>query len=224
MYENDFEPAVEIDQNLTVLTESGWQHFVLRYAEPMPSETPMIKDFGALAKDGTVTEQEIDMLEMKDNELGQFRFEVLDDILIKVAQPSAAARHSIKNTRAQVGMMTKVKDPELKSTEFFVFENNNVYFEEVKARAALAKTRVLFFGYRLVLKNWLNVATANRNNLLTLIESVEKREPIEDKKPRYPDKLVDQLRRNLVDAEMELLLGKPKRTTYVVATAKTGAD
>jgi len=102
MYGKEFEPVVEIDQNLAVLTESGWQYFVVGYIEPLPPSEDFIKDFGTLADNGTATDQEITLVEMKDNELGQFRFKPLDEINIKVAQPAAASRFSIKNKQVRV--------------------------------------------------------------------------------------------------------------------------
>ena len=232
MYEKDFEPVIEIDQNLTVLTEDGWKDFVVGYIEPLPPSEDFVKDFGVLADDGTATDQEITLTEMKDNELGQFRFEPLDEINIKVGQPQAAARFSIKNKVVRVTRLSTIRDPTLKHTEFFVFEGNNVYFTEVKNESggSLAKTRVQFYGYRFVLKDWLEIARRNKSQLERAITNVDGE--ITDLKAkhgtpgeiRYNERLFERLNRDLIDLDVELLLGKPKRSTRVVATGKTGAD
>lgn len=232
MYEKDFEPIIDIDQNLSVLTENGWEDFIVGYIEPLPPSEDFVKDFGLLADDGTATDQEITLVEMKNNELGQFRFEPLDEINIKVGQPQAAARFSIKNKVVRVTRLSTIRDPTLKHTEFFVFEDNNVYFTEVKNESggSLAKTRVQFYGYRFVLKNWLTTAKYNKIQLEGAITGID--EKIADLKvkhgtPReikYNERLFDRLSRDLIDLDVELLLGKPKRSTRVVATGKTGAD
>lgn len=232
MYEKDFEPIIDIDQNVSVLTEDGWKDFVVGYSEPLPPSEDFVKDFGVLADNGTATDQEITLTEMKSNELGQFRFEPLDEINIKVGQPQAAARFSIKNKVVQATRLSAIRDPTLKHTEFFVFENNNVYFTEVKNESggSLAKTRVQFYGYRFVLKEWKETARHNKSQLERVITNVD--EQIADLKQkngtpreiRYNERLFERLSRDLIDLDVELMLGKPKRSTRVVATAKTGAD
>ena len=233
MYGKDFEPVVEIDQNLAVLTETGWQYFVVGYIEPLPPSEDFIKDFGLLADDGTATDEEITLVEMKTNELGQFRFEPLDEINIKVAQPSAASRFSIKNKHVRVTRLSALRDTTLKHTECFVFEGDNIYFPEVKneSGASLAKTRVQFYGYRFVLKEWLEAAEYNKSKLNEMIENIDKRitglrssSGAVGREVKYQERLFDKLNKDLLELDVELLWKKPKRATYVVATGKTGAD
>lgn len=154
MYEKEFEPICKIEENLGILTTTGWGYFKAIYIEPLPPSEDLILDFGAIANGGSVKDQEIDLLEMKTDELGQFRFEPLDNIKIKVAQPTGAARFTIKNKVVRVSQLSCARDPSLKHTEVFVFENNNIWFTEVvnDSGADLPASRVQFYGYRYMLE------------------------------------------------------------------------
>ena len=155
LYGVDFVPICEARHNLEILTTDGLKYFTAIYIEPLPPGEDMIHDFGAIANGSTLDDTEIEMLEMKSDELGQFRFEPLDNIKVKVMQPRAATRNAIKNTIARVSMLSCMRDPSLKSTEFFVYQSDNVYMAPTNnSGEALTASRVQFYGYRFILKNW----------------------------------------------------------------------
>jgi hypothetical protein len=153
LYGVDFVPICEIEQNLAILTTGGWEYFKAIYIEPLPPSEDMIMDFGTITSGSTAEDTKIEMLEMKTDELGQFRFEPLDDIIVKVMQPQAATRNAIRNTVARVSMLSCKRDPSLKHTEFFVFEGDTVYMAPTNnSDNDLAVSRVQFYGYRIVLE------------------------------------------------------------------------
>jgi len=77
-----FEPFANVGEVVGILTTEGsWIYRVISYAEPLPpSEEGMIKDFGAISNNETKEDQAVSLIKMRSNELGQFRFEVLDNI------------------------------------------------------------------------------------------------------------------------------------------------
>lgn len=149
----DFDPICKIKENIGVLTGDGEKYFKVIYREQLPASEDLIVDFGAIADDGVDADNEITDIEMNSGELGQYRFEPLDPIKVEVKQPMAASRFSIKNTVVRVSQRSVINNPTLSDTEFYVFENDNVYMTATNnSGAALTKSRVQFYGYRYILE------------------------------------------------------------------------
>jgi len=226
-----FEPFASVGEVVGILTTEGsWIYRVISYAEPLPpSEEGMIKDFGAIENNGTKELQAVELVKMRSNELGQFRFEVLDNIKVSVWQPKGAARFQSKETIAWVTPLTKQKDPTMKMTEFFVYKTDTVYFT-VKNDSGedLTKSRIQFYGWRFVLEDWEAWIKRRQKKLEDALAAVEeeidrlKRERKESE-VRRKRVLLRNLRERLAEVEYELALGEPSKVKRVVATGKGGS-
>jgi len=226
-----FEPFASVGEVVGILTTEGsWIYRVISYAEPLPpSEEGMIKDFGAIENNGTKELQAVELVKMRSNELGQFRFEVLDNIKVSVWQPKGAARFQSKETIAWVTPLTKQKDPTMKMTEFFVYKGDGVFFT-VKNDSGedLTKSRIQFYGWRFVLEDWEAWIKRRQKKLEDALAAVEeeidrlKRERKESE-VRRKRVLLRNLRERLAEVEYELALGEPSKVKRVVATGKGGS-
>lgn len=146
-----FDPKVKIKENIAVFVDKTWKYLEVEYIEPLPPSKDLIKDFGAITAGSSSGDTVVDSLEMETDEVGQFRFYPLDDIQIEVKQPKSMTRFSNKNTRVRVDQYTATVDPELKSTELFVSEDDYPYMDiENPTQYDLTQSRVMFFGYRIV--------------------------------------------------------------------------
>ena len=226
-----FEPFASVGEVVGILTTEGsWIYRVISYAEPLPpSEEGMIKDFGAISNNQTKEDQAVSLIKMRSNELGQFRFEVLDNIKVKLAQPKGLARFQSKETIAWVTPLTKQKDPTMKMTEFFVYKTDTVYFT-VKNESGedLTKSRIQFYGWRFVLEDWeawLRRKQKKLEDALTAVEDeIEKlKRERKESEVRRKRVLLRNLRDRLAEVEYELALGEPSRVKRVVATGKGGS-
>jgi len=152
MYGTEFQPVVKLFENIGVYTTEGkWKYFQVAFIEPLPPSEDLIKDFGAIAAGGSVSATDVTELELYENQIGQYRYFPLDDIMITVTQPRAITRYSIKAKKVRVSMLSEVYDPSLRSTELYVFEDDYPQMAiENNGPIAVTQSRVQFFGYRIV--------------------------------------------------------------------------
>jgi len=148
-----FKPIRKINEYISVWYDSKWHHFNIIYIEPLPPSYDTIKDFGSISNGSSLSNQKLDLIELDDLELGQFRFKVLDDIQVTVFQPKASKRFAIKNTTIRVDKLSQLYDPDLEFSEIFVYKDKYPYVDvENNSGEDLSKTRIIFFGYRFVLE------------------------------------------------------------------------
>ena len=225
-----FEPFADIGEVVAILTTEGsWIYRVITYAEPLPpSEEGMIKDFGAISNGETLENQELPLIKMRGNELGQFRFEVLDPIKVKVAQPQGITRFMTKNTVAWVTQLTKERDPSMRLTEFFVYGGDAPTFTVMNDSGSdLTKSRVQFYGWRFILRDWevwMNERKKKVEEALDKLEEEIERErgPRREAKVRRKRVVLRHLRDELAKIELELAFGEPLEVKRVVATGRGG--
>ena len=225
-----FEPFADIGEVVGILTTEGsWIYRVITYAEPLPpSEEGMVKDFGAISNGETLENQELPLIKMRSNELGQFRFEVLDPIKVKVAQPQGITRFLTKNTVAWVTQLTKERDPSMRLTEFFVHGGDApVFTVKNDSGKDLTKSRVQFYGWRFILQDWKEWANERKKRIEEALDKVEseieeERGPRREAKVRRKRTLLRQLREELAKIELELAFGEPLKVKRVVATGRGG--
>lgn len=160
MYTTLFEPAVSIDQNYAVLTVGGvWKYYNTIYVEPLPPSLDLINDFGSISSSAVSRANQVTILEMEGSakqetdvsEVAQLRFYPIDDVAITLKQPNAMGRFKTLSTEIRVDYNTAIIDPALKSTEFYVYEDDTVYMDVYNlTQYTLSKTRVQFYGWRIV--------------------------------------------------------------------------
>lgn len=119
------------------------------YLEPITASDPLIVDLGALGAGANVGNQQLNLLEMPDNEFGQFRSYVIDDVAVTLRQPSATTRKGTKNVTSRVTRFTALRDECGHTTEFFVWEDNFAFLDCLNPSAyAITTSLVAFYGFR----------------------------------------------------------------------------
>lgn len=159
-YSDNFEPAVRIGDNYKVLTIGGtWRSYETIFVEPLPPSLDLTKDFGSISASSVSRANAVTTIEMEGSakqetdisEVAQLRFYPIDDITVTVKQPNAMGRFKTLSTEIRVDYNTQILDPSLKSTEIYVYEDDTVYMDVYNlTQYTLAKTRVQFFGWRIV--------------------------------------------------------------------------
>jgi len=160
MYNEEFTAIVRITDNYAVLTTSGvWRYYECIYVEPLPASLDLIQDFSSVSASSVSRANEVTILAMEGSakvetdvsEVAQIRFYPMDDIAITIKQPNAMGRFKTLSAEIRVDYNTREVDPALKSTEIYIYEDNVVYFDIYNlTQYTLAKTRVQFFGWRIV--------------------------------------------------------------------------
>jgi hypothetical protein len=151
IFSKDFEPLALPDENILLLPEK--KPYKVVYLEQIPV---IPHDFGAFAVDEEKRDIKLDFLEMHKNELGHFRFILVEKLAItNWRQPLGAGRFYIKNVMPQFDQtfQTLGIDAFSQFTEFFVHEDM-VPIINIKniSGSALSSSEVKFFGYRYVLE------------------------------------------------------------------------
>ena len=147
-----FEPVVRVKENLELIPEDHPKHgyYKVLYIEQLPE---FIHDFGSIAGEGSVADVKVENIYMPDSELAQYRFHPIDDLEIKIKQPSGISRFKTKHKWLAVTSRTHQQAPKMYLSEFFVIEDEGVYFTVTNpAKSTTKKSRVKFFGWRFVLE------------------------------------------------------------------------
>jgi hypothetical protein len=147
-FKKDFEPVVNVGEALKLMPIEKF--FTPIFIEPIPM---IEKNFGSFTAGETRT-VELDFLYMPRNELGQFRFVPVDNIVVKTFKQPRYPKWITKNTS---GILTQSTDyinaltENLQLTEFFQFEETKAFLD-LYAPSNLSTSRIRFYGYRLVLE------------------------------------------------------------------------
>jgi len=160
MYDKDFLPVTKIGENYAVLTTSGvWRYYETIFIEPLPPSLDLIVDIGSISSSSVSRANSITTVQMEGSakvetdvsEVAQLRFYPMDDISITVKQPNAMGRFKTLNAEIRVDYNTREIDPSLKSTELYVYEDDNMFFDVYNlTQYDMTKTRIQFFGWRIV--------------------------------------------------------------------------
>jgi hypothetical protein len=148
-----FEPVAKVGDNLWLLPgdhpKSGYYRVL--FVEPI---FEIQHDFGTLAAGGSVEDVEIEDLYMADNELAQYRLQLLDDFKVKVKQPLAKTRFGTDKLITEITAFSQqLAQPELHRNEIFVIEDEKVLFTATNpTKYTSVKNRMRAFGYRYVLE------------------------------------------------------------------------
>ena len=161
LYDNGpISPIVKIKNNISVWTSGRWEHFSVKYIEPMPRSAPLVVEPVALSGAttigayGTIQKQIMDVLELARNEMLHLRWYPIDDMEGILWEQSSQGRFSSRGATARVDLMTPRYDPWLATTTFWIMGENRDMNLEVRNPnpIALPQARFAFFGYRYLLE------------------------------------------------------------------------
>lgn len=143
-------PLAGPQENLLVHRDNLWFLYRVTGVEAVQPASGMIVDFGTIAAQATTSDQSLQTpLELGQNELGQFRIRVLDDIRLSVFQPRQAGRFTIKRVQTQVGLLGRINDPCGHLTEFYTYRDEYPFVDiNNPGDSELVITRAAFYGFR----------------------------------------------------------------------------
>ncbi|VVB85052.1 Uncharacterised protein [uncultured archaeon] len=141
---------INVGDAISVFTHGDTTKYLkVEYVEPLPPSRDLIKDFSSLASGATSNDNEITILEMNGtkssdayHELFVGWMEILDLIEITVKQPSSVSRFQTKASNIALG-------PWSGEVPITIYQDETLYLD-VTALQTLTKTRVAFYGYRVV--------------------------------------------------------------------------
>lgn len=160
MYQPQFSPVVNIGENYSVITAQGSErYFECVYVEGLPASLDLIQDFGSINSGSTDSANKLTILEMEGSskletdisEVFQLRFRPIDDCSITTKLPAAQSRFKTRNSEIRVDYNTEERDPTLKTTELYIYEDDTIYMDVYNpTQYTLTKSRVQFWGWRIV--------------------------------------------------------------------------
>ena len=158
-FKEEFEPVVNVGEILHPLPMQGKDmdklYVKVLYIEALPYHE---RDFGPIGAGLTTGVTELIDVYMDDNELGQFRFVVVDDDveIFWFAQPQASRRWVTENT--QWGSLAEWADPRNNPMmekyhlhEFFQWEDDRCWVD-LTTVGGVAASRIGFYGFRYVVE------------------------------------------------------------------------
>lgn len=163
IYDCDFvQPVAKIKENLSVWTTLQWSHFVIDYIEPMPPGPASLIDMVVIAGAtnipalGTITKRVIAALQMASNEIVHIRWEPVDNVEGVLWEQSGQLKFNSKNLSSRVNWQTRLWDPFLASTTFWIVGSNRDMNLEVRNPNAFAlpQARFMFYGHRYLVTPW----------------------------------------------------------------------
>lgn len=150
-----------IKENIALWTEGQWMPYRVEFAEGLPRSRPTMVDLVQIAgvanigANGTITQQQLLILQPANNELLHLRWEPLDDVEGVLWEQTSMTRFNPKGVKARVDLFTAAMDPYLASTTFFIIGslgNKDMNLEVRNPNAvALPQARFVFWGYRYIL-------------------------------------------------------------------------
>lgn len=147
------EPVVLPDQIVGIWIHKIYRFYKVVYYEGVPYSDPIVIDVGALAAQATSGITQLALLEMPDDELGQFRSYVVDDIAASLWQGRSDGRYKLDIRNGRVTRWTNMKDPCGHTTEFYVHEDDWAFMDVLNPTDyANTQSRVGFYGFRYVLE------------------------------------------------------------------------
>lgn len=160
IYDNGpISPIARINDNLAIWSEEKWLYWHIDYIEPCPRSQPLLVDMVALAAqttiaaNGTITKRVLPALQMNKNELLHLRWEPLDDVEGLLWELSGMARFQPRGAHCRVSLFTKLYDPYLATSTFWILGQNKDMNLECRNPnpVALYIARFAFFGHRYIM-------------------------------------------------------------------------
>ena len=157
-YHEDFEPLLLEGMTATILgsrqSPTGFDVECLAVGA-LPE---YMKDFSTLTAATWKNDQEDTNLEMGTWEMAQYRMRVVDDMQVKLKNPSSVAQWRTNNTSFYLPMFPAglgedfLKHFFWKQSEFFVFEDKDTPRFDLYSAAGSATARIRFSGWRFKLR------------------------------------------------------------------------
>jgi len=153
------QPIAKIKENLSIWTQGSWSHYVINYLEPVPpgpaSTVEMVTASGAawLLPYATIAKQVVAILQPNELEFMHLRWEPLDNVEGVLWEQAGQAKFNVRNFHARVDLNTKLWDPHLVSTTFWILGMNRDMNLEVRnpMPVVIPMARFRFWGYRYLL-------------------------------------------------------------------------
>ena len=153
------QPVARFKDNLSILSLGKWAHYRINYVEPIPpgpaSTVEMVTATlnTAIAAGATIAKSIVAILQLNDMELAHLRWEPLDNVEGVLWELSGQARFNTRNIHARVDIQTKLRDPYLVTTTFFVMGLQRDMNLEVRNPMAYPTSvaRFRFWGFRYLL-------------------------------------------------------------------------
>lgn len=145
-----FEPIVLIGENLHLMPDDKYYRVVFLEGLPLIEH-----DFGATSSGDELRNQEITEIYLGDNELGQYRMMVVDNLKVYVKQPSGIGKWLTRNGQAYLidySTYSQAFSESLQLTEFYQWEDTPFIVDVTATADNTTASRLWFFGYRYVLE------------------------------------------------------------------------
>ena len=146
-----FEPIVQIDERILLMTVDGYVFGKVTWIEPIPF---LEVNFGALDPGERSDEREMEELYVEDNEFAQYRFVIETDniALVRHSCPRAVVYYATKSAypivppSSSYGLIEPIKRFQL--TEFYQYKDTSRYMQVQNVGAsATSEAKLAFFGY-----------------------------------------------------------------------------
>lgn len=154
-------PVAKIKENLALLTGGAWEYYNIKYIEGMPRSSPLIAEMvtlsGAtiLAANGVIQKLGLGFLQLSTGELLHLRWEPLENVEGILWQQPGQGKFQTGFVQARVDKLTKLYDPYLASSTFFILgvgQGRNMNLEVRNPMGyATPLARFAFWGFRYVL-------------------------------------------------------------------------
>ena len=161
IYDNGpISPVCQIKENLMVYTANKWQAFSVMFIEPVPMSRPLVVNFCTAAAPtiaglATTAKRVLTVIQMQQMELFHVRWFPIDDVKGYIWELAQAARFDVRGGQASVTMFSRLFDPYLATTTFFVMggQNTDPQIACFNPSANLIySARIAFFGFRYLLQ------------------------------------------------------------------------
>ena len=176
IYDSDYlAPVAKIKENLSIWTLGAWSHYAIQYEEPIGpgpnSQVDMCVQGGVtnIAALGSIVKQVVTVLQLNDYEFLHVRFEPIDNVEGIIWEQAGTLKFASKNVQSKTDRYTRLWDPTMASTTFWVLGLNRDMNLQVSnpLNYAQPKARFQFWGIRYILVPWdFSALPANTQALL----------------------------------------------------------
>jgi len=144
----EFSPVARVGENLFLIPLN--RYVTIKYIEPIPGK---IIDFGSLDAGESTPTTELTDMEMPEDEIGQYRIKVLDDITVTVYQKRGVGRFSTKNVLYPITPDSDTLSSHANSTEIFVYGDDAPWVQVTNSGTVpILKSRIWIQGFRYVVE------------------------------------------------------------------------
>jgi len=162
LYDNGpISPICQNKEHLAIWSEQRWIGYQVDYIEPIPRSGAFVVDLmvllgvGVLAAGAQLNGLLVPAIQSNANELGHFRWFVIDDIEGMLWELAQMGRFAPRGGQAGVNLFTDQYDPWLATTTFWVLGGSGDKDARIGCTnvsgVVINQARVGFFGYRYIL-------------------------------------------------------------------------